>query len=641
MGAVKRRPALRAQGTVQFTNISRIDAVLGGVFDKISSLEYLDKLYQSLPQATGETEFLRHVLDVFHINYELRAVDLTRIPCNGPAIVVANHPFGAIEGVILAHILLKVRSDVRIMANPLLGRVREISGLFFPVDPFGAKDSRRKNLAPLRQAIRWVESGGLLAMFPAGEVAHLQFDKGGITDPVWNATAARLIRITQAKVLPLYFHGHNSLFFQAAGFLHPLLRTVLLPRELINKAHRTIRVRIGSPIPYKHIRHIENDDVLTNYLRVRTYMLGGIVEGHRGPAYRRTSGDGPVLECLIQSPARNLLQAEIEALPAAQTLLTSGSMRVVCTHAQQIPWILQELGRLREITFRSVGEGTGKGADIDLFDSYYLHLILWNCDANEVVGAYRLGLADEILSRYGKQGLYTHSLFKYKRRVLDQLNPAIELGRSFVRTEYQRGFTPLMLLWKGILQFVVRNPRYRVVFGPVSISADYQPLSRRLLVEYLTATYFQRQLARDVKPRHPYRTFGRSAWHGHRFFTTCDIEALSELISDIELGEKGLPILLKHYIKIGGRLLGFNIDEQFGNVIDGLIYVDLCASDRRFLERYMGGEEATAYLNYHGMLSKGDISIIQRLPSSHDRSSFAPSHRARNGLSDRSYAVRN
>jgi putative hemolysin len=261
-----------------------------------------------------------------------------------------------------------------------------------------------------------------------------------------------------------------------------------------------------------------------------------------------------------------------------------------------MPWCLQEIGRLRELTFRAAGEGTGKASDIDLFDTYYLHLFVWDAKAEAIVGAYRMGLADEILARYGKRGLYTQSLFKYGARALRTLNPAIELGRSFVRAEYQRNFAPLLLLWRGIGRWVARSPRYAVLFGPVSISNSYESESRRLIVDYLKANSVETGLARHVKPRRPFRA-GKPA--DAELSALGDIEELSRAVERIEPDHKGVPILLKHYLRLGGRVLGFNTDEQFGDALDGLILVDLRASDPRMLARYMGEEGAAGFLAYH------------------------------------------
>ena len=272
---------------------------------------------------------------------------------------------------------------------------------------------------------------------------------------------------------------------------------------------------------------------------------------------------------------------------------------VVCAQARQIPWCLQEIGRLRELSFRAAGEGTGRATDIDLFDAYYRHLFVWDARACAIVGAYRIGLADEILARIGPRGLYTHSLFKYGRQLLDHVNPALELGRSFVREDYQKSFAPLLLLWRGIGQFVVNEPRYAVMFGPVSISNDYTPLSRRLLVDYLRAHAMEKALARHVKPRRPFRAPPSTMRRELDVAVLRGVEGVSRLVARIERDNKGMPILLKQYLKLGGRTLAFSADENFGNALDGLIMVDLRRSDPRVLARYMGAQGAEAFLAYH------------------------------------------
>jgi hypothetical protein len=302
---------------------------------------------------------------------------------------------------------------------------------------------------------------------------------------------------------------------------------------------------------------------------------------------------------IVPAIPASLLAAEIEALPADQLLVCSDRFRVHYARATQIPWCLQEIGRLREISFRAVGEGTGRASDIDLFDAHYLHLFVWDIKAHVIVGAYRLGLVDEILARYGKEGLYTQSLFKYGMRVLQSMNPALELGRSFVRTEYQRSYAALMLLWRAIGCFVARNPRYAVLFGAVSISNSYDPVSRQLIVEYLKANTIEVDLARHVKSRRRFAHRKALAWDAGDLAGLKDVDDLSRLIARIEPDAKGVPVLLRQYLKLGGRLLGFNSDAQFSDALDGLIKVDLRNAKQRVLARYLGAEGAAAFLAYH------------------------------------------
>jgi putative hemolysin len=294
------------------------------------------------------------------------------------------------------------------------------------------------------------------------------------------------------------------------------------------------------------------------------------------------------------------LNTEIDRLPASQRLVDSGGFHVYWAHASQIPWGMQEIGRLRELTFRAVGEGSGNGSDIDAFDAYYLHLFVWDTKASAIVGAYRLGLVADILSQRGKQGLYTHSLFRYGPRILDMLKPAIELGRSFVRVEYQRTFAPMLLLWRGIARFIESSPQYAVLFGAVSISNDYCQASRQLMVEYLAAHMADARMARHVKPRRPFHyQRGRSAADGEPFPES--IDELSRLIAHIEPDHKGIPVLLRQYLRLGGQILAFNVDCEFGNVLDGLMVVDLRRLEPALMARYMGTPAMIAFRAYHGL----------------------------------------
>jgi putative hemolysin len=592
MTACERAHPFRLNGSLRITRHGGLNRLLESTVEQAFSLARLDRMYQALPPVADCDAFLQQALDTFNIGVHCTDEALQRIPASGPLVVVANHPFGALEGVILAQQLRRVRPDVKILANFILERIPELRELFISVDPFGGDGAAGRNLRPLKQALTHLQQGGLLVIFPAGEVSHLHL-RGGTIDPPWNNTVARLVRRTGAPVLPMYFPGSNSLMFQLAGLLHPRLRTALLPRELLNKRNRTIAVHVGTPLPFARLKTFD-DDAMTAQLRLRCYALAAHDAGPAQPACL----PGRAQEDIAAAVAAPLLCAEVEALPQEQLLDQSGEFQVWYARAGQMPWLLQEIGRLREITFRAAGEGTGSSRDIDLYDAYYLHLFIWDKEQRRVVGAYRLGLADEIARRFGVKGLYTHSLFRYRRHLLQQLGPAIELGRSFVRPEYQRSYSPLLLLWKGIGQFVARHPHYRTLFGPVSISGDYATQSQQLLVQFLRANNYLPQLARLVRPRRPFRAPLGPVWLRHN--APDDLEQLSELVSAMERDQKGVPVLLRQYLKLGGHILGFNVDEAFNNALDGLIMVDLRQTDPKVLAKYMGREQAAHFRVLHG-----------------------------------------
>jgi putative hemolysin len=583
-------------------NYHRLIFLANAIAERLLALKTLKNVHQDIPAGKNSAEFLNNVLDRFQIRHSICPEDRRAIPRKGPTVVIANHPFGGIDGILLASILCSVRTDVKILANYFLGRIPEMRPLFFMVDPFGNKFSINKNRTALKKAVRWIRGGGLLMVFPAGEVSHFRWKTKKIEDPEWDKRVARLIRWTRARVVPAYFKGRNSLAFQAAGLIHPLLRTLMLPRELLQKQSTHIHLKIGSPIPYRRIAGITRDSDLTAYLRFRTYLLGNAFDRTPGflntPVIKRVARKS--LQTIVAPKSTAGLTKEIDGLAQDQHLCVHGALHVYEAFAGQIPNTLQEIGRLREETFRKVGEGTGKSIDLDRFDQHYRHLFVWNSETHEVVGAYRLAATDDVLKRFGKEGFYTYTLFKYQTRLLSQMGPALEMSRSFVRPEYQKSYTPLLLLWKGIGQFVVRHPRYKILFGAVSITDEYSSYSRRLMASFLKSNSFLQDLSQLVRPRKPYRqkaipeleTTKAASWPE-------DIDELSSWISDIETDGKGVPILLKQYLKLGGKLLSFNIDPAFGNVLDGLIMVDLTATDPNLLKRYMQADGFATFMSYH------------------------------------------
>jgi putative hemolysin len=581
---------------------SAVKRPLVALSERLLGLTPLASGYESLPRGLSSLAFANVAMNYLNVKTQVVSGDIRSIPTEGATVVVANHPFGGIEGVILARMLQQIRPDVRIMANSMLERIPELSETFIGVNPYGHSRATRENIKPVREALRWLQGGGLLVVFPAGDVSRWRPLEGAVRDERWDASIVRLIRRTGANVVPLFFEGRNSALFHGLGLLHPIFRSMMLARELANKRGQLIPMHVGKLIDNRKLQSITGDDEAARYLRLRTYLLSKThaEESKQEPEREATGLDGEPMADAVE-PA--LMAREVAELPAGQLLNESGSLGVYYAHAEQIPWTLQEIGRLREITFRTVGEGSGKSSDIDLYDSYYLHLFIWNREKQEVVGAYRLGLADEIYKKYGKKGLYSYSLFRYSKRLLKAINPAIELGRSFVRSEYQRSFTPLLLLWKGIGQFVVNHPRYTVLFGPVSISNDYSSSSQQLLIDFLKANNYDEQLSRMIRPRSPYRGEFKPVWKKTDLAGLGSIDNVSELVAMQEADDKGVPILIKQYLKLGGRLLGFNVDRDFNDCIDGLIMVDLTHTEPKVLQKYMGKEGALQFLSGNSEVS--------------------------------------
>ena len=561
----------------------KLPAPIEGALERLLVLDRFRSFFEDLRRSGGVQPVLERTLTALNVRTLISARDLALIPKQGPVVAVANHPFGLMEGAILVSVLCSVRPDVKILANHLLSQLPGSAENCIFVDPFGGQDATRANRKGLKESIAWLERGGLLAVFPAGEVAHLNLMKGGVTDPEWNRNIARIIRLTGASVLPVYFPGANSAMFQLLGFLHAKVRTALLAHEFLNKTNRSIEVRIGNPIAPAKLRTYQDDLALTRYLRHRTYLL----QDRAAPAAKASKATFEPVAAPVMS---ELVAADVAKLPFERSLVDTPEFTVLLARAREVPNALREIGRLREVTFRQTGEGTGKSFDLDAFDDHYWHLFVWNKEAREIAGAYRLGPSDEILPNSGVAGFYTSSLFHWNHSFLNRTGPALELGRSFVRAEYQKTYSPLLLLWKGIGQFLVRNPRYKVLFGPVSISNEYTVASRQLMVMFLSAFRHSIELAPLVRARNPFRRRPSKLTRELVGETVWDIEELSALVADVETDRKGVPVLLKQYLRLGGELVAFNVDRKFANALDGLIVVDLRKTDQRLLERYLGKE---------------------------------------------------
>lgn len=567
----------------------------------------LNELYGLCDGSATVEEFLDRAIQVLGVRVHAPEGLRQCIPPTGPLVVIANHRFGGIDGVILLRELLRVRSDARVVGNYLLGRVRELSDYLLPVDPFGGPGSESRNFASTRGAIRHLRSGGSIVVFPAGEVAHATLRNPRVCDPAWDAGIAGIVRLTGATVLPVRFQGQNSWVFQAAGFVHPRLRTVLLPREMVELRGKTIRFVVGSPIHAGRLAGLGDDAAVTSYLRDCVENIA-----HPSPDFARSSPRSMTrfMRPVIAPVPHQHLREEIRRLPGESVLVIHQDLEVRVAGSRQIPQVLREIGRLREVTFRATGEGTGKDFDLDHFDEVYEHLFVWNRLESRIVGAYRLGRSDRLAGE--RTGFYSQTLFELDARFLRSINPALELGRSFVRIEDQKSYTPLLLLWKGIGRFLEREPRYRYLFGPVSISNDYTTSSKALMVQFLKAHHGHHELSGHVRPKQPYDASPGSGPMSDGG-TLSEIDELSRVVAELEQGRRSVPVLIRQYLKLGARFVAFNVDPEFGNCIDGLIVVDLPLAQRRVLERYFSREGLEKYLGYH--LGRSDAAAAKHAGS--------------------------
>ncbi len=509
------------------------------------------------------------------IDYEVPEGDMKNLPLNGGFIIVSNHPYGGLDTLLLYKVISGKRPDLKIMANFLLKKIDPLKDVIIPLDPFSRQKHLKESLALLKEGIAYVKKGNCLAVFPAGEVTTFYEDANIILDKEWQINVLREIKTAEVPVIPVYFHGTYTRWIQLLGKIHPLLQITNLPAELFPKKNRTIKIRIGSPVSVREQSEFKDIAQYGRYLRARTYSLGSALEAKnffRNRDKRRISDIEPVIP-----PVRHdLLINEFNCVRNDFELFTARNFSVVCAPTNIIPNIFSEIGRLRELTFRDVGEGTNKSTDIDEYDLYYHHLFIWDTETNQIIGAYRVGKGKDIVAIYGIRGFYINSLFKIKKGFLPVMKESLELGRSFIVKEYQKKPLPLFLLWKGIMYLLLRNPEYRYLLGPVSISNDFSKLSKTLIVEFIRTYFFDENLSEYVIPRKEFvvkadRIIDRKVFID---MSERDISKIERIIMDIQPGYK-LPVLLKKYLEINGRIIGFNIDPAFNDCLDGLLILDL------------------------------------------------------------------
>ena len=573
----------------------------------------LNLMYEVLQRLGDDENFFERAIKAIGISYEIDPQELEKIPKTGALVVVSNHPLGGLDGIILGAMLNKVRPDAKVVVNSLLARMVEIKPYVIEVNPFGGSAATAQNVSSMKEFIKELKNGGCIATFPSGTVSYLHLRDMCISDPEWNKNVANIARKTGASILPVFFEGRNSWLFYVAGIIHPLLRTILLPREMLKMAKKKpVRMHVGAVMTPRRISEFETNEELTAWMRISSYVLGG--RNNRGETQSKMQLEviKKALERLFPFQQREMkslilpispdaMQREIDALPASACMIDGENIAVYCAEAWQIKWTLLEIGRLREQTFREVGEGTGKSVDNDEFDQYYLHMFMWDKRQRRIVGAYRIGRTDKIMESLGVQGLYASTLFKIQDEFVYRISPALEMGRSFIVSDYQKKRSTLAILWRGIGEFLYRNPQYRTLYGPVSISTAYNAVSKDLIVQFLTERNAGEELAKFVKAKTPPKVKMKAVDKRALAGASCDIEHISALVSEVEIDNKGIPTLLKHYLKLDGKLIAFNVDHEFASCIDGLIVVDILNSDPKMVKSYMGAEQMASYRKYHGL----------------------------------------
>lgn len=538
-----------------------------GLVYGVCGLGEINRLFDEAADYQGP-EFADHLLENMNITIDVAPEQLENIPKEGGFIVVSNHPFGGIEGVMLLSVVAKRRPDFKLMANFILSHIPNLKDCFFSVNPFEKNPEWKSSVGGVKGAIQHVAAGKGLGIFPAGEVSRYH-GHDYPEDLPWSNSIARIIKNANVPVIPVFWDGQNSARFYRWDKINSMLGTARLTRELANKRDQRVILQIGRPILPAEVEAYEKPAELAAYLRSRSYAL----EANINNAQPKTTNDkwAPV------EPARDaqLLIQELETIREKSFLFSTTNFECFLANYDDIPNLMHELGRLREEAFRYIGEGTGKSLDTDEYDLHYKHLILWDNKKQQVVGAYRLGFGNEIMRDKGIKGFYVNSLFKFDESFGDTLKKTIELGRSFVTVEYQREVLPLVLLLRGLAVVVTRNPEIEHFIGPVSISSWYPKFYQSMIVKYVTEKHpVNGELAHVANPTTPF----------HPDFLKVDPDVLlRDYMDSVDKFDKfmfrlsnsiyRMPTLFKKYLKLNAKFLCFNVDPDFNDTLDALLFL--------------------------------------------------------------------
>lgn len=552
----------------------------------MTGIPRLNRYYNHLPDLQN-FDFVDFVLRDKRINLEVNQAELEILKRRGAFIAVSNHPFGILDGMLMLKLLGKARKDVRIPTNFLLSRVQNIQDLLLNVNPMEHLNS--SNIKGLKLMKQQLADGGVLGLFPAGEVSSFQ-NSLKVEDKVWNKTAIKFIKNAEVPIIPIYFHGQNSALFHVLGIIHPMLRTGRLSSEFFNKGNLTVKVRIGKPIMPREAAQFESNSDFGQYLRAKVYAQGTRIKVDRFFKKVQLPKSSRRMLPIADEIHSSFIKKEIEGLKSENLILRKSEYSAFVARTESIPAIMHELGRLREIAFRQAGEGTGQERDLDKYDLYYDQLFLWDEKNERIVGGYRIGMGAEIMSKFSKGGFYISSLFKFKKGFKPILSQSIELGRSFIIAEYQQKALPLYLIWSALLQWILKNPQYRYLIGPVSISNSYSKVSRCLMVKFIKRYFYDQSMADMVSPRKAFRPrFKKGLTDSLVEVMRADIKKLEAVITDMEENSLRVPVLLKKYIKQNARIIGFNLDPNFNDALDGLMILDIEDLPENTLENLQRG----------------------------------------------------
>ena len=569
MGLVTAKEVAKAINTDKYGVLGTFS---GWLLMKVLKISTLNKIYDR-NKHLSEIEFLNAILDEFQIKFEIPEEDLKRLPKDSAYITISNHPLGGIDGILLLKLMLEREPNFKIIANFLLHRIAPMKPYIMPVNPFENHKDAKSSVIGIKETLRHLSDGKPLGMFPAGEVSTYKDGKLMVDKP-WEEGAIKVIRKAQVPVVPIYFHAKNSNLFYTLSKINDTLRTAKLPSELLTQKNRVIKVRIGKPISVAEQNEHQNIDEYSDFLRKKTYMLANSFDDEKLLSIPNLKISKEAKQIAKPANHTKILEEITEIKKGDFRLLQSKNYEVFLVTADKIPNILHEIGRLREITFREVGEGTNEAIDLDQCDNYYHHMFLWDEENQVIAGAYRMGLGSEIFPKYGISGFYLNDLFRFEPELNTMMSQSIEMGRAFIIKEYQQKPMPLFLLWKGIVHTTLRYPEHKYLIGGVSISNQFTEFSKSLMIEFMKSHYYDPYVAQYIHPKKEFKVKLKDADKDFVFNETeADLNKFDKIIDEIEPGSLRLPVLIKKYIKQNARVIAFNVDPKFNNAVDGLMYI--------------------------------------------------------------------
>lgn len=549
----------------------------------------------------SEDDLWTKVLAELNTQLYISPEDLNRIPKTGGVVIVANHPHGIMDGVILGSLMHRVRSDFKIIMNEATSMPHLDESLYFVAIFGSAKENAKKNMQIMRDAMQWLTDGHAIVVFPAGEISAIKkYNEKFAADNIWSSNILRLSLRTNSPVLPLCIVGQNDSLFLKSGLLHPVFRTIQIGRVTNHLFGETMSVRAAHPISVKLLELLADDEKRIDFIRNHTYALQA--RENNSPRVFATALNEVMHTNISQQELADIFDLLL-SIPEFQ-VRNNNSYSVFIFNQQQLidknpeyasifAKIKDEIGRLRELTFREVGEGSGFARDLDRFDEYYSHLTLWDKQEKRLIGAYRIAFTNEVIPKYGIDGLYTSTQFDFNPELFKALGQSAEVSRAFIIKDYQKSPVSLSMLL-GSMSQVLAQSGIRSFFGVVSMSNDFQAISKKLMMDYLMKEYAHTEFSKWVSAKNPPQfNLQMSQLEWQRILNTVNsLSLLNTLVQSIETDGKSIPPLIPIYMSLTGRIAAFDYDVAF-NSMDGLLVIDLqkaIAHNPAMVKRLIGKE---------------------------------------------------